>query len=123
MAVAPLVVDATCVIVSCFHGRPASVSASPPHRSTTGRPPTYTATDAPDSPGFPAKLARNASAPWPQPSSTCPFTSVLFMTTTFAGPADTALTPRSQCKVYPPSTTTTDPVMKLDASDVRNTTV
>src|SRR5581483_10947174 len=57
--------------VSSRHGAPVSGSATPPHRSTTSSPSTYTATAAPTSPAV-SKLAENASATCWKPAATLP---------------------------------------------------
>ena len=75
-AVAPLVVEKTSCRVSSVYGVPALRSATPPHRSTTLRPPTYTLAAAPTSPCS-SKLARNASATPSNPGSTEPPISVI----------------------------------------------
>src|SRR5947209_4582071 len=72
-AVAPLVDEKTGTTVSCCQGAPVPGSATPPHRSTTLRPSTYTAQAAPTSPPF-SKFRVNASATSSNPGSTSPAT-------------------------------------------------
>src|SRR5687768_7682804 len=60
-AVAPLVQENTIETVSPVHGRRVAGSATPPQRSTTVRPSTVSASEAPTSPR-PLKLRTNSSA-------------------------------------------------------------
>src|SRR5689334_5553681 len=61
VAVTPFVHEYTSTSESSCHGAPVVASATPPHRSTTGRPSAYTQHAAPTSPRS-SKFATNASS-------------------------------------------------------------
>ncbi len=70
-AVTPLVQENVGQAVSRVHGRPVRLSATPPHRSTTARPSTNTATAAPRS-SPPAKPASKTAFTSANAGSACP---------------------------------------------------
>jgi hypothetical protein len=72
-ASSPLLQENITAGVTLFHGRLQAGSADPPHRSTTGCPPTISASAAPPR-GLAATAATKASATGSNPSVTVPST-------------------------------------------------